>query len=116
MIAILLISHDMAVVERIAHRVAVIYPGEIVEIGDRRSVFGNPQRPVGEPMSDEIPSAMRDADFVPVRLPMNAVRQAFRSGDGARLVEGDRKVTDTRGSIARMRDGKSRSGSIRTRR
>jgi glutathione transport system ATP-binding protein len=91
-IAILFISHDMAVVERMAHRVAVMYLGEIVEIGDRRSVFGNPQhpytrkllstvpvadpakRPVGrEPMSDEIPSAVRSPDFVPVRLPMNTV-------------------------------------------
>ncbi|MBZ9998051.1 ABC transporter ATP-binding protein [Mesorhizobium sp. BH1-1-4] len=91
-IAILFISHDMAVVERIAHRVAVMYLGEIVEIGDRRSVFGNPQHPytrkllstvpvadpaqrsVGrEPMSDEIPSALRGIDFVPIRLAMNAV-------------------------------------------
>ncbi|TPI11197.1 ABC transporter ATP-binding protein [Mesorhizobium sp. B4-1-3] len=91
-IAILFISHDMAVVERIAHRVAVMYLGEIVEIGDRRSVFSNPQhpytrkllstvpvadpkqRPVGrEPMSDEIPSAVRGVDFVPIRLPMKAV-------------------------------------------
>lgn len=91
-IAILFISHDMAVVERIAHRVAVMYLGEIVEIGDRRSVFGNPQhpytrkllstvpvadptkRPVGrEPMSDEIPSAVRSLDFIPVHLPMKEV-------------------------------------------
>jgi glutathione transport system ATP-binding protein len=91
-IAILFISHDMAVVERIAHRVAVMYLGEIVEIGDRRSVFGNPQhpytrkllstvpiadptkRPVGrEPMSDEIPSAVRSLDFIPVNLPMNEI-------------------------------------------
>lgn len=91
-IAMLFISHDMAVVERIAHRVAVMYLGEIVEIGDRRSVFGNPQhpytrkllstvpvadpmrRPVGrEPLSDEIPSALRAPDFVPARLPMREV-------------------------------------------
>ena len=91
-IAILFISHDMAVVERIAHRVAVMYLGEIVEIGDRRSVFNNPQhpytkkllstvpvadparRPIGrEPMSDEIPSAVRAPDFVPVHLPMNQI-------------------------------------------
>jgi len=91
-IAILFISHDMAVVERIAHRVAVMYLGEIVEIGDRRSVFNNPQhpytkkllstvpvadpakRPIGrEPMSDEIPSVVRAPDFVPVHLPMNQI-------------------------------------------
>ncbi|BBD35257.1 oligopeptide ABC transporter, ATP-binding protein [Aminobacter sp. Y103A] len=91
-IALLFISHDMAVVERIAHRVAVMYLGEIVEIGDRRSIFGNPQhpytrkllstvpiadptrRPEGRvPMSDEIPSAMRAPDFVPVELPMHQI-------------------------------------------
>jgi peptide/nickel transport system ATP-binding protein len=35
----------MAVVERVSHRVAVMYLGEIVEIGPREPVFGNPQHP-----------------------------------------------------------------------
>ncbi len=39
----LFISHDMAVVERVSHRVAVMYLGEIVEIGPRSAVFENPQ-------------------------------------------------------------------------
>jgi len=42
-LAFLFISHDMAVVERVSHRVAVMYRGEIVEIGPRAAVFGNPQ-------------------------------------------------------------------------
>ena len=88
----LFISHDMAVVERIAHRVAVMYVGEIVEIGDRRAVFGNPQHPytqkllssvpVADPrrrpqnrqlMANEIPSVIRPADFEPTHLPMRQV-------------------------------------------
>ncbi|TXI05199.1 MAG: ABC transporter ATP-binding protein [Rhizobium sp.] len=42
-LSFLFISHDMAVVERVSHRVAVMYLGEIVEIGPRAEVFGNPQ-------------------------------------------------------------------------
>jgi peptide/nickel transport system ATP-binding protein len=44
-LAYLFISHDMAVVERVSHRVAVMYFGEIVEIGPRAAIFGNPQHP-----------------------------------------------------------------------
>jgi peptide/nickel transport system ATP-binding protein len=39
----LFISHDMAVVERISHRVAVMYLGQIVETGSRDQVFGDPR-------------------------------------------------------------------------
>ncbi len=38
--------HDMAVVERISHRVAVMYLRQIVEIGPRQAVFDNPQHPI----------------------------------------------------------------------
>ncbi|MEM9359124.1 MAG: ATP-binding cassette domain-containing protein [Pseudomonadota bacterium] len=88
----LFISHDMAVVERISHRVAVMYLGRIVEIGPRRSVFENPQHsytrkllaavPVADPtvrktqrklMSDEIPSAARPLGYQPEAVQYNEV-------------------------------------------
>ncbi|HZF75086.1 MAG TPA: ABC transporter ATP-binding protein, partial [Acetobacteraceae bacterium] len=44
-LAYLFISHDIAVVERVSHRIAVMYLGEIVEIGPRAAIFENPQHP-----------------------------------------------------------------------
>ena len=90
-IAFLFISHDMAVVERISHRVAVMYLGQIVEIGPRRAVFENPQhaytrrlmsavpiadpsrRPVRELLSDDIPSPIRALDNPPEVAPLHEV-------------------------------------------
>ncbi|MDB5827785.1 MAG: glutathione transporter ATP-binding protein GsiA [Variovorax sp.] len=83
-LAYVFISHDMAVVERVSHRVAVMYMGEIVEIGPRAAIFGNPQHaytrrllaavPVPGPSrrgarrtgeTHEILGTVRDPGFVP---------------------------------------------------
>jgi peptide/nickel transport system ATP-binding protein len=83
-LAFLFISHDMSVVERIAHRVAVMRLGEIVEIGPREAVFGQPSHPYTQrllaavPVADparrlqkkltddgELPSPIRLPDFIP---------------------------------------------------
>ncbi|MBW9115709.1 ABC transporter ATP-binding protein [Rhizobium cauense] len=54
-LAFLFISHDMAVVERVSHRVAVMYLGEVVEIGPRASVFGNPQHEYTKKLMAAVP-------------------------------------------------------------
>ncbi len=88
----LFISHDMAVVERVSHRVAVMFLGQIVEIGPRHAIFEHPRHPytrklmaavpVADPAqrrrqtelsSDEIPSPIRNVGDEPDVMPLQEV-------------------------------------------
>jgi glutathione transport system ATP-binding protein len=92
----LFITHDMAVVEKISHRVAVMYLGQIVEIGTRQAVFETPAHPytrkllaavpVAEPgrhkdtslIEGEIPSPMRKVGDEPAILQMLDISRDHR--------------------------------------
>ncbi len=88
-LAMLFISHDMAVVERVSHRVAVMYLGQIVEIGPRQAVFNTPEHaytrkllaavPIPDPSQrhrlmaldeSEVPSPLRALSDPPIVAPL----------------------------------------------
>ncbi len=91
----LFISHDMAVIERVSHRVAVMYLGQIVEMGTRQNIFEDPRHPytrkllsaipVADPskrtnfsmLTGEIPSPVRRVDDPPENIFWKKYRQGI---------------------------------------
>jgi oligopeptide/dipeptide ABC transporter ATP-binding protein len=59
-LAMLLISHDLAVVSQVAHRVAVMYAGSIVEMGSASQVFRNAAHPYTRGLLEAVPTLATD--------------------------------------------------------
>jgi ABC-type glutathione transport system ATPase component len=77
-VSYLFVSHDLGVVRRICHRVAVMYRGNLVEIGDGEQVTRDPQHPYSQrllaasPVADPALQAQRRAEWLALRPPRNA--------------------------------------------
>jgi peptide/nickel transport system ATP-binding protein len=80
-LAYLFISHDMAVVERVSHRVAVMYLGEIVEIGPRAAIFGDPQHPYTRKLLAAVPVPDPARRGERHALPDDEIRSPIRAPD-----------------------------------
>ena len=73
----LFISHDMAVVERVSHKVGVMYLGRLVEVGSRSQIFENPQHEYTRTLMAAVPIAdpkkrniSNDMNFKPIPSPV----------------------------------------------
>ena len=76
-IAYLFISHDMAVVEQISHRVAVMYLGQIVEMGTRAQILDDPRHDYTRRLLDAVliadPTKRRGKTAAPTAEPQSLI-------------------------------------------
>ncbi|HEX7053532.1 MAG TPA: ABC transporter ATP-binding protein [Burkholderiales bacterium] len=76
--ALLLITHDLGVVARMADRVAVMYAGEIVELAERQAFFRAPQHPYSQKLFAALPSPQhRSAELAVIRGQVPPLTQPF---------------------------------------
>ncbi|MFI6736332.1 dipeptide ABC transporter ATP-binding protein [Nonomuraea sp. NPDC050451] len=87
--ALLLISHDLAVVARLADRIAVMRAGRIVELGPAREVLSRPEHPYTRELLAAVPSAApRPARAFPGPAVLSVREVGKRFADGTTALEG----------------------------
>ena len=66
-ISILMISHDLGVISEIADKVAIMYSGEIVELGNSEDIFGNPKHPYTQLLISSVPKLQSKGTVVSLK-------------------------------------------------
>jgi peptide/nickel transport system ATP-binding protein len=90
--AVLLITHDLGIVAQMAQRVAVMYAGEIVEVGSREAFFRAPQHPYSRKLFEALPSPdKRSGELAVIRGQVPSLTGVFR---GCRFAERCEQVFD----------------------
>ncbi|MFQ5780388.1 MAG: dipeptide ABC transporter ATP-binding protein, partial [Nitrospiria bacterium] len=93
--ALLLITHDLAVVSEMADRVAVMYAGQIVEQADRAPFFSNPRHPYSQKLFSSLPVRKKRGERLeiirgnvpPLNRPFGGCRFANRCDEAWELCE-----------------------------
>ena len=76
--AILLITHDLGIVAQMAHRVAVMYAGQVIETAESRAFFAAPQHPYSRKLFEALPrSGRRGADLAVIKGQVPPLTQEF---------------------------------------
>jgi peptide/nickel transport system ATP-binding protein len=83
--SILLITHDLGVVSEMAHQVAVMYAGEVVETADRKRFFDSPAHPYSRKLFESLP--MRNKRGQSLAMIKGSVPPLTREFSGCRFVE-----------------------------
>lgn len=66
-VSIILITHDLGVVAKIADRIAVMYAGKMIEIGPKREIFYTPQHPYTKGLLNSVPRLdLKDEELQPI--------------------------------------------------
>ncbi|HEV8597177.1 MAG TPA: ATP-binding cassette domain-containing protein [Candidatus Dormibacteraeota bacterium] len=89
-LACIFISHNLQVVRHVAHRVAVMYEGRIVEVGSREAVYEDPLHPYTRLLLSAIPTGARSSDIAAARAGRQKLKDELRElgeGDGLHEVK-----------------------------
>ena len=95
------VAHDLSVVRQIADRVAVMYLGEVVEVGDEADVLLRPSHPYTQALVSALPTA--DASGAVIGQAHRAVRRPAEPGEPARRAAGSARGAGWRSPSARPR-------------